>query len=149
MTEPCLQIKQYVDLPCSTRTVLLRNMFIQSMNRHAVWWLTFALWVVSSRLDFKFIFIVITPVTNNIVDVFFKCILQSFLPCSLGYFRTTTPEMCNDFLGDVFHGNQVHFPAQVWQVGVPLRGSAEGSLREHFLSNVALGRRPERLITMH
>ena len=31
--------------------------------------------------------------------VLFKCILQSFLPYSLGYFRTTTPEMCNDFPG--------------------------------------------------
>ena len=40
---------------------------------------------------------VITRLTDNIVDVLFKCIL----PCSLEYFRTTTPEMCNDILGDL------------------------------------------------
>ena len=80
MTEPCLQIKQYIDLPCNTRTLLPRYMFIQNMNGQEVWRLTFALRSVSLRIDFKFIFIAITPVTGDVVDVLFKCILQSPLP---------------------------------------------------------------------
>ena len=53
---------------------------------------------IMTRL-FLFIFLFSLALLRWQVTLWVLFKLQSFLPYSLGYFRTTTPEMCNDFPG--------------------------------------------------